>query len=346
MGHRNHEFIRSMLKIGKYIMVGFFLIILLHGSTIGRPIAQNDNGVFCCNCELTWLNEHNNDINTYNKLYDQYCDKNGDPKINAGNTGSSSLTTKTSNTKSESYPNSGLLVSNVSSLSGSTILDVREQSEYIEAHISGARNIYWKSLQPRGMLEPDIVTTELRNAGINNSDRVIIYGGTDSGPFYVFWALSYLSHTNLSIIDGGLEAIAKTGASMDQSVPKLNKSNYTIHINSSLSVSNGNIDTWINRSSIQILDARSFTDYGKAKLTESAIPLDATLLFDMDSTIWNASKLKEIFNRRLDRNKIQLVYGTPQAYSLFYALELMGYNATILEGSWWKETKWAVNIIR
>ena len=41
-----------------------------------------------------------------------------------------------------------------------------------------------------------------------------------------------------------------------------------------------------------------------------------------------------------------IVYGTPQAYSLFYSLRLMGYNATLLEGDWWKETKWAVSNVK
>jgi len=54
-----------------------------------------------------------------------------------------------------------------------------------------------------------------------------------------------------------------------------------------------------------------------------------------------------LLNRRsLDKKGTQLVYGTPQAYSLFYALQLMGYNATLLEGDWWQETRWAVRNVR
>jgi thiosulfate/3-mercaptopyruvate sulfurtransferase len=42
----------------------------------------------------------------------------------------------------------------------------------------------------------------------------------------------------------------------------------------------------------------------------------------------------------------QIVYGTPQAYLLYYSLKLMGYNATLIEGDWWKETSWAVSNVK
>ncbi|UEC41641.1 MAG: hypothetical protein METHSR3v1_2350004 [Methanothrix sp.] len=41
-----------------------------------------------------------------------------------------------------------------------------------------------------------------------------------------------------------------------------------------------------------------------------------------------------------------MVYGTPEAYSLFFSLRLMGYNATMLVGDWWKETRWAVSNVK
>jgi thiosulfate/3-mercaptopyruvate sulfurtransferase len=81
-------------------------------------------------------------------------------------------------------------------------------------------------------------------------------------------------------------------------------------------------------------------------LTSAALPLDAPKLYQDNFNIKDAKTLDDILGRRLDKKKIQLVYGTPQAYSLFYALKLMGYNATLLEGSWWKDTKWDVSVVR
>jgi thiosulfate/3-mercaptopyruvate sulfurtransferase len=61
----------------------------------------------------------------------------------------------------------------------------------------------------------------------------------------------------------------------------------------------------------------------------------------------DSADLADLFGRRsLDKNGTQLVYGTPEAYNLFYGLRLMGYNATLLEGDWWEETEWAVRNVR
>ena len=87
-------------------------------------------------------------------------------------------------------------------------------------------------------------------------------------------------------------------------------------------------------------------DFGRSKLTNAAFPVDVELLYE-DDRLSDAATLRDLFSRRdLDKNGTQLVYGTPQAYSLFYSLKLMGYNATLLEGDWWKETEWAVSEIK
>jgi hypothetical protein len=133
---------------------------------------------------------------------------------------------------------------------------------------------------------------------------------------------------------------------MVKSVSNLRESNYTSHVVPSLLVTENQLGKWLNRTDIQILDARDFSEYGLAKLTNAALPLDAPKLYQDNFKINDAKTLDDILGRRLDKTKTQLVYGTPAAYSLFYALELMGYNVTLLEGTGWKDTKWAISIVR
>jgi thiosulfate/3-mercaptopyruvate sulfurtransferase len=147
-------------------------------------------------------------------------------------------------------------------------------------------------------------------------------------------------------MDGGIDEAVKARQVLDKYSPLTKESNYTSHVVTNLLVNKNQLGRLLNRTDIQIIDARDFAEYGQAKLTNAALPLDVPKLYLDNTKIKDAKTLDDILSRRLDKNKTQLVYGTPAAYSLFYALKLMGYNATLLEGTWWKDTKWAVSNVR
>jgi len=248
--------------------------------------------------------------------------------------------------ETKGYPVPELLTAAGASRSGMVVLDVRPAKDYQGGHISGARNLYWKDLQKDGSLNTEFAERALKKAGVNDSDRLLIYGGSDEGPFYAFWALCYLGHEKSSLLDGGLEAAVRANTKLDTYVPAFPESNYTIHTLPWLLVTKDNLDSLLNLTGLEVLDARDFVDYGKSKLTNTAIPFSPDKLYE-DSKIKDAVFLEDLLNQRgLNKEGIQLVYGTPQAYSLFYSLKLTGYNATLLEGDWWKETKWAVSGIK
>jgi thiosulfate/3-mercaptopyruvate sulfurtransferase len=336
-------FSRPRTAIGA-ILVQVLLAAMVPGLIIAQAQDQCDNGKFCCNCELTWITEHPDcGIDAYNKLYNKYCDKNGDLKSTTGNL----MGTQAEKTELEPYPRPELLTPANSKLERFVVLDVRDPKEYSQGHISGARNLCWKYLQPGGILDQDLALNALRKTGINNSDKLLVYDETDGGASYVFWALSYLGHENVSLLDGGIDGASGAGTSLERSVPMLKESNYTSHIIPWLLVNITYLGSWINRSDVQILDARDYIEWGKSRLTNNSIPLDASKLYQDNHKIKDAKTLADLLGRRgLDKYKTQLVYGAPEANSLFYALKLMGYNATLLECPWWKSTKWAVSVVR
>jgi thiosulfate/3-mercaptopyruvate sulfurtransferase len=226
------------------------------------------------------------------------------------------------------------------------ILDVRSLEDYQSGHILDARSLYWKDLQKDGSLDPDLAKDALCRAGVNDSDRLLIYGDSNEGAAFVFWALCYLGHKDLSLLDGGAGAAWNSGLQKDKSQPSILPSNYTIHIVPWLLVTPANLDHILSQSDVQILDARDFSDYGRGRLTNSSLSFTAEKLYS-DSKIKDAATLEELLGRRnLDEKGTQIVYGTPQAYWLYYSLKLMGYNATLLEGDWWKETTWAVSNVK
>ena len=232
------------------------------------------------------------------------------------------------------------------------LLDVRSTEDYHAGHISGARNLWWKDLQKNGALDTASAEAALRRSGVRENDRLLIYGDNAEDAATVFWALSYLGHKNLSLLDGGLDAAQVAGveitadeASETSLTSSLWPTNYTAHVVSWLLVTPDSLESILGQADVRILDARDFSDYGQKRLGNESICLSLDKIYD-DSRIKNADTLKDLFERRLDSSSTVIVYGTPQAYSLFYSLRLMGYNATLLEGDWWKDTKWALSNVK
>lgn len=232
------------------------------------------------------------------------------------------------------------------------VLDVRSSEDFMSGHVSGARNLYWKDLQKGGSLDTTSAEAALGRAGIKENDKLLVYGDTDEDAAMVFWALSYLGQKDVSLLDGGLDAarassitITKAEAGSSGESQSYQPTNYTAQVVPHLYVTPDNIERFLGEADVRILDARDFSDYGQMRLGNRSICLSLDKLYD-DTRIKNANTLKDLFERRLDPSSTVVVYGTPQAYSLFYSLRLMGYNATLLEGNWWKDTRWAVSNVK
>ena len=249
----------------------------------------------------------------------------------------------------ESYVRPDLITMPVGLDEEGIVLDARSKDDYLAGHISGARNIDWRSLQQGGSLETSLLEKALGEAGIDESQRVIIYGSSDDegGPF-LFWALSYLGHQNISLLDGGIQAAQESGAFLSTDSPAVEPTNYSASIRPWMLVTPASLESILTQPNVHIFDARDFSEYGQSRLGNGSInsmPLSLDKIYDDRGRIKSPGTLKSIFERRTDPEDAIVVYGTPHAYSLFYSLRLMGSNATLIQGDWWKETEWAVSNI-
>jgi thiosulfate/3-mercaptopyruvate sulfurtransferase len=315
-------------------ILSLFMAIALHCLT-DPASAGTETGEFCPTCP-DWSNLEG--WLAKKAEYDK-AQQNG-PLVKANSTGTSVSTAEKE--MASAYPVPAIMTHAGSSMAGRIIVDVRSPEDYRKGHIPGARNVFWKDFMASDSLDPARAEISLERAGINSSDPLLIYGGSDDGPAFVFWALSYLGQKNLSLLEGGMEAELAAGVQPETSLPRQKESNYTASPVTWALVTESSLGSLLNRSHVQIMDARDFIEFGKCHLTDAAIPFEAEKLRD-NNKIRDSADLEDLFGRRgLDRNGTQLVYGTPEAYSLFYGLRLMGYNATLLEGDWWSQTKWAV----
>lgn len=325
----------AMITLVISMMAVFFLSLFLSAA-----LAGTETGEFCPTCP-DWTN-----LDGWLAQRDAYerAQANGGQQNGVQTDNNPPVAAAPAQTVSE-YPNQEMLTSSHSASDGRVLLDVRTPEEYRNGHIPGARNLYWKDLQKSGSLDPCAAELALGSAGVNSSDRLVVYGGSDEGAFFAFWALTYLGQENVSLLDGGADSWIE-GAKVETTSPSIPPLNYTLHIMPSLLVEEEDLDSLLGMADLQILDARDFVDYGRSKFTNSSIPLTADKIYE-DGRIKDAATLEDLFDRRgLNDNEMQMVYGTPQAYSLFFGLRLMGYNATLLEGDWWQETEWAVSNVR
>lgn len=321
-----------------FCLLSLFMAIALHCLT-DLASAGTETGEFCPTCP-DW-----SDLEGWLAKKEAYerAQQNG-PLVNTNSTG-----TSVSSAEKETdidYPVPAIITYAGSSLAGRIIVDVRSPEDYRRGHLAGARNVFWKDLMASDSLDSTRAEIALERAGINSSDPLLIYGGSDEGPAFVFWALSYLGQKNLSLLEGGMEAALASGVQPETFSQLHEESNYTASPVTWALVTESSLGSLLNQSHVQILDARDFIEFGRCHLT-NAIPFEAKKLRDNDDKMMDSADLEDLFGRRgLDRNGTQLIYGTPVAYSLFYGLRLMGYNATLLEGDWWSETKWAVRNVK
>jgi len=246
----------------------------------------------------------------------------------------------------ESYVRPDLITMPESLGQEGVILDARSEEDYQSGHLSGARNVYWKKMQQGGNLDPSLLEKALGEAGIDGGQRIIICGSSDDeGGAFLFWALSYLGHENISLLDGGIKTAQEAGTSLVSNSPAVEPSNYSASIRPWLLLDPKSLESMFSRSDVRILDARDFSDYGQMRLGNGSICLSSDKIYNDGSRIKPPGNLKDLFERRMNPDDTIIVYGTPQAYSLFYSLRLMGCNATLIQGDWWKETEWAVRNI-
>ena len=324
----------------------FFISLLAATSLIilfGTALAGTETGEFCPDCP-DWTN-----LDGWYAQKESYDNSMLSPSPSVFQNMPNSHGQAASNPieeRTDDYPAASILTRANLIESDRVVLDVRSIQEYQEGHIPGARNLYWKDLQKDGVLDPILAQEALGRAGIIASDRLLIYGdSSDHGAPFVFWALSYLGHEDVSLLDGGIDATLSAGLDLSANAPSPAPTNYTSHIVPGLLVTPENLDGMLERSDIDILDSRDFSEYGQDRITNGAISLSLDKIYK-DSEIKDADTLEDLFGRRLDESGTAVVYGTPEAYSLFFSLRLMGYNATMLVGDWWKETRWAVSNVK
>ncbi len=151
-----------------------------------------------------------------------------------------------------------------------TILDCQPNvHDYIHQHIDGAVYINEESIRlsmmglPHVWIPPHMAELLLRQLGISNSRPVAIYsslGGKSDGDGMAQMVLAYslvrYGHTEVIILNGGLERWKEESMPLSQATTKIDEGNFQVSLRSEFIASTKMIERAINNERSLILDNR------------------------------------------------------------------------------------------
>ena len=215
------------------------------------------------------------------------------------------------------------------------ILDISpEPAEYIP----GAISIPYTDFLWNGTLKTALEMAEiLGEAGISQDDSVLIYGecqpcgGGPSAATYVYWIMKYLGHSNVSLLDGGMDDWVKAGEPTAAAAQHLLPVNYTPRMEEDLLSSY----SFVKSGGAQIIDAR-----GAAEFEAGSIPSGINIPYDLvleGKRIKDDASLGRLFSS-LDKGRPVVVYTNTgvKASMIWLALTLLDYDASIYSWRDWQ----------
>lgn len=219
------------------------------------------------------------------------------------------------------------------------ILDVG--SDYASSHIKGAIPLYWDQLldENNNPKSAEEMAEIFGNAGISPDDSVVVYGdcatcdGISVAPF-VFWALRYVGHDDVMVLDGGLDEWKDAGGATEKKSNERPAVTYEPRVRSGLLADYNGVAS----GERQLVDARTLQEYAADKI-EGAIHID----YDEVQTggqLRSGDDLADVFSG-LDEDEPIVVYSNAgaRAAMVWYALQLMGYESSIYTWNDWEENR-------
>ena len=227
------------------------------------------------------------------------------------------------------------------------LIDARSFQEYSKGHITNAVNLdlfsfHWIDTSQDGISSFNQQFTKIfSRVGVSEEKKVIFYDDV-SGMLAArgVWLLEYLSHHNVSMLDGGFIKWKNEERTWD-TVPVANMyANFSAKPNPKVLA--GFEYVLDNLDKITILDARSKEEFD-GKLVRAArgghIPtstnIDYTENISKDGTLKNNEELSKLYQMSKDAEIVTYCQGAYRAANTFLALKKIGFtNVKVYLGSW------------
>jgi thiosulfate/3-mercaptopyruvate sulfurtransferase len=230
----------------------------------------------------------------------------------------------------------------------------RKLQDYEKGHVPGAvfvdRKTVWDNVKGIPGMLPSVETmvAELEKAGLSNDNTVVIYDG--SGGLWasrLFWALEYLGHKDVHILNGGWNKWLQEGRPIQMEASIAPRGDFTVYIQPDLLSTREWILENLTNPGVQIIDTRSPMEYTGADLRAArgghipgAVNINWILnLTPNDSKTFQPGKeLTELYeSMKISKNKtiVTLCQTGVRGAHTYFALRLLGYpKVRVYDGSW------------
>ncbi|WP_432665590.1 sulfurtransferase [Wukongibacter baidiensis] len=186
----------------------------------------------------------------------------------------------------------------------------------------------------------------LSEAGIRNSDTVIIYDNNDElYAARLWWTMKVYGHKDVRLLDGGLKEWKRRGYRTFSLPEKPEKSNYTAKAkNEKLIADLDDIKKSFDDKEYVVLDVRSKQEYKEGHIPD-AIWIEWVEALNKDGTFKRAEELRKIYDSKgvtPDKKSIfiQCEKGVRASHTYFVLSQLLGYkNVKVYDGSWLEYSK-------
>ncbi len=146
-----------------------------------------------------------------------------------------------------------------------TILDYNGNFDlFAEGHIPGAafvaREVVWDTVDGiDGMLpDPELVAADLEEAGVSNDRPVVVYDqGNGLWASRLFWALEYLGHEQVHVLDGGLKAWQEAGHEVSIEIATPERGKFELNLRPELIADKEYVLDQLDNEQLTVLDTRS-----------------------------------------------------------------------------------------
>ena len=234
------------------------------------------------------------------------------------------------------------------------VVDVRPHSEYVMGHLPRAVNIelahfHWIDTSREGISQFNRqMKNLLSNIGIMKNKFVIFYDNI-SGMFSArgVWLLTYFSHCNVAMLDGGFSKWKKEGLNIETIDNPFVHSHFNAKPNPAVLADyryiRSKIKTNCKKYGAVILDSRSKSEYkgydiraASAGHIPSAINVDWINNINEDGTFKNDKELEKLYSHiPKDKEVITYCQGGYRAANTFIVLRNLGYDRVrMYVGSW------------
>lgn len=276
---------------------------------------------------------------------DMEAGKEAEADLNTAQRARAEMEAARAETGSRDYVHGEFLVSAGDAGDADVILDAG--SYYETSHIKGAIPLYWEELldennNPKSAQE---MAEIFGNAGISPQDSVVIYGRCEPcddisvAPF-VLWAMRYVGHDEVMVLDGGLDAWISAGLATETMANARPAANYTPRVRSDLLASYDEVAS----GDRQLVDARVLEDFAAYKIA-GAIHIDYDEV-QTNEMMKGSDELTDVFaGLEEDTPIVVYSYAGARAAMVWLALQLMGYESSVYSFNDWEENSPPVKAI-